>query len=50
LLLTAVGLNPAKDLEFFHVRKLYGTSLVLLMCQFILEIMHGKAAEVFLHY
>jgi hypothetical protein len=27
----------------------YGTSVVLLRCPFVPEIMHGKAPEVFLH-
>jgi hypothetical protein len=50
--LTAVGSNPYRDFGFFHVRKLskaYGTSVVLLRCPFVPEIMHGRAPEVFLH-
>jgi hypothetical protein len=51
--LTIVGLNPYRDFGFFHVRKLiklaYGTSVVLLKCLFIPEIMHGRAPGVFLH-
>jgi hypothetical protein len=27
----------------------YGTSVVLLRCPFVSEIMHGRAPEVFLH-
>jgi hypothetical protein len=27
----------------------YGTSVVLLRCPFVIEIMHGRAPEVFLH-
>jgi hypothetical protein len=46
--LTVVGLNPYRDFGFFHVRKL-GTSVVLLRCPFVPEIMHRRAPEVFLH-
>jgi hypothetical protein len=27
----------------------FGTSVVLLRCQFVTEIMHGRSPEVFLH-
>ena len=42
---TVVGLNPARDIGFFHVRMLskqldYGTMVVLLRCLLMPEIMH----------
>jgi hypothetical protein len=48
------GFKTKRDFGFFHVRKLriqlaYGTSVVLLRCPFVSEIMHGGASEVFLH-
>jgi hypothetical protein len=51
---TAVGLNPYRDFGFFHVRKLssklYRTSVVLLICLFVPEIMYGRAPEDFLNH
>jgi hypothetical protein len=51
-----VGSTPDRDRDyiiFFHVSKLpklaYNTSVVLLRCPFVPEIMQGKAHEVFLH-
>jgi hypothetical protein len=48
--LTAVGSNPDRDFRFFHMRKdiqlAYGTSVVLLRCPFVPEIIHGRAPEV----
>jgi hypothetical protein len=49
--LTAVGSNPDRDSEFFHVKKLRIQLMlvVLLQCPLVPEIMHGGAHEVFLH-
>jgi hypothetical protein len=51
MLLIAVGSNPDRDFGFFHVaiQLAYGTSVVLLRCPFVPEIMHGRALKVFLH-
>jgi hypothetical protein len=49
--LNVVGSNPDREFGFFHVRALssyYGTSVVLLTCPLVPEIMHGKSPEVFL--
>jgi hypothetical protein len=48
----AVGLNPDRDFGIFNVSTIQlanGTSVVLLRCPFVSEIMHGRAPEVFLH-
>jgi hypothetical protein len=56
--LTAVGSNPERDESRKGLRILsceeaiqlaYGTSVVLLRCPLVPEIMHGRAHEVFLH-
>ena len=50
--LTDVCSYPARDIGIFDVRKLkaYKTSsVVLLMCKLVPEIMHGGIPEVFLH-
>jgi hypothetical protein len=48
--LNALDSNPDMDFKFFHVRKpAYGTSVVLLRCPFVPEIMHERAPEFFAH-
>jgi hypothetical protein len=48
-----MGSNPDRDFGFFHdeeaIHLAYGTSVFLLRCPFVPEIMHGRAPEVFLH-
>ena len=42
LTVTALGSNPARDFGFFHVSLIaYGTSVVLLRCPLVTEIMDG---------
>jgi hypothetical protein len=39
-----------REFGFFYERELaFGTTVVLLRCPFVPEIMHGRAPEVFLH-
>jgi hypothetical protein len=44
------GLESRQGFGLFHVRKLPNrTSVVLLRCPFVLEIIHRRAPEVFIH-
>jgi hypothetical protein len=50
--LTALGSNPEGTWILSceeAIQLAYGTSVVLLQCPFVHEIMHGGAPEVFLH-
>jgi hypothetical protein len=51
--LTAVGSNPDMGLWILSCKEAiqlaYGTSVVLLRCPFVPEIIHRRAPEVFLH-
>ena len=50
--LTAVGSNPDRDLILTceeAIQLAYGTSVVLLSCPIVSEIMHRGAPEAFLH-
>jgi hypothetical protein len=51
--LNAVGFESRQKLGILSyeeaVRLAYGTSVVLLKCPFVPEIMHARASEVFLH-
>jgi hypothetical protein len=51
--LTAVGSNPDRGLWILSceeaIQLAYRTSVVLLRCPFVPEIIHGRAPEVFLH-
>jgi hypothetical protein len=53
LSLTAVGSNPDRDFWILSceeaIQLAYGTSVVLLGCTFVPEIMHRRAPEVFFH-
>jgi hypothetical protein len=47
------GFESRQGLRIFTseeaIKLAYGTSVVLLRCPFVTEIMHGRAPEVFLH-
>ena len=52
--LTAVGSDPTRDFGFFlsyeeAIQLAYGTSVVLLRCPFVTEVIDGGEPEVFLH-
>ena len=51
LILTDVGSNPTRDFGSFveDIQLAYETSVILLRCPLVLEIMHGGALKVFLY-
>jgi hypothetical protein len=47
--LTSTGSSPSMDVGFFHILLTNGTSVVLIKCPLVPEIMHWGALEIFGH-